>query len=386
MSKKRKRKIFRYIHLFIGLTGGLIVFIEAVTGALWVFNQEITAILSSEINVEEKALPRLTPTRVREIAETEIPGKAIHGVLYQNGAGPIEVIFYEGEPEFYYSLFLNPYTGNVIHGIDHEKGFFAFILDGHMHLWLPPAIGEPLVSYGTLLFLISIITGIVLWWPKNKKGRRQRFRLDWKASTRWRRKNFDLHTVLGFYVSSIAMIFVLTGLIMGLNWFFYVFYVTAGGDKEPAFIIPANKTELPVSLDGTPGIDQLPDLLNQTYPDAQDFEIHYPYADSVSIYVEVSYRDGVYYDSDYVFFDQLTLSQVETPSIYGKYEDASVPDHLMRMGYDLHVGAILGLPTKVLAFLVSLLIATLPVTGVVMYAGRKRKTQRSGKLSVQTGQ
>lgn len=379
MLNKRSRKIFRYIHLVLGLIAGLVVFVEAVTGAIWVFNEEIKSLYESEIQIERQDKPLLKPTEIKAIAQKEIPGKPIHGVLFSTDPAPVEVIFYQAEPEYYQSLFINPYSGDVIKRVNHEEGFFHFILEGHLHLWLPPEIGTPIVTYGTLMFLISIITGVVLWWPKNKKGRRQRFKFDWKTTTRWRRKNFDLHTVLGFYLSALALIFVVTGLVMGLSWFNYVFYNSIGGDKKVEFIIPANNSAVKTAASLDSPIDELPEVLAKNYPDAQDYEIHFPHSDSSSIYVEVSYLDEVYYDADYVFFDQNTLEEVDTESIYGKYENASAQDHLMRAGYDLHVGAILGLPTKVLAFLASLLIASLPITGVIIYVGRKKKKKKKAK-------
>jgi uncharacterized iron-regulated membrane protein len=48
---------------------------------------------------------------------------------------------------------------------------------------------------------------------------------------------------------------------------------------------------------------------------------------------------------------------------------------LMRMNYDIHVGAILGLPGKILAFFASLLIASLPVTGFMVWWGRRNKAK-----------
>jgi uncharacterized iron-regulated membrane protein len=45
------------------------------------------------------------------------------------------------------------------------------------------------------------------------------------------------------------------------------------------------------------------------------------------------------------------------------------------MNYDIHVGSILGLPGKFLAFFASLIGATLPVTGFIIWwvKGRKKK-------------
>jgi uncharacterized iron-regulated membrane protein len=44
------------------------------------------------------------------------------------------------------------------------------------------------------------------------------------------------------------------------------------------------------------------------------------------------------------------------------------------MNYEIHTGAILGLPGKVFAFLMSLFIASLPVTGVILWwkKGKRR--------------
>ena len=372
------KKLLRKIHLYIGAVSGLIVFVEALTGALWVFKEEITAWTDEQIVVTVKDTPVINPTTARTKAEEAVPGRAIHGVLYPMQDGrPIEMIFYESDPEFYYSLFLDPYSGAAIGHVNHRHGFFAFVLDGHLHLWLSPDVGKPIISYGTLLFLLSIVSGMVLWWPKNRKSSKQRFRFDWKETTRWRRKNFDLHAVVGFYVAIFAFIFGVTGLVMALNWFSFMYYRGLGGDKEMAFIIPSNTSERVEMLGDMPAIDQLPKVLKEKFPTARDFEIHYPYADSVSIYVEVSYTDLVYYDSDYVFFDQRTLKEVSTPSIYGKFEEASATDHLMRSNYDIHVGAIGGLPTKILAFLGSLIVASLPVTGGLLWLGRRHKKRKT---------
>jgi uncharacterized iron-regulated membrane protein len=49
------------------------------------------------------------------------------------------------------------------------------------------------------------------------------------------------------------------------------------------------------------------------------------------------------------------------------------------MNYDIHTGAILGLPGKFLAFFASLICASLPVTGVYVWWGRKNKAKKKAK-------
>jgi len=55
----------------------------------------------------------------------------------------------------------------------------------------------------------------------------------------------------------------------------------------------------------------------------------------------------------------------------------------MRMNYDIHTGAIIGLPGKILAFFGSLIVASLPITGFYIWLGRKQKdkTKRQEKAS-----
>ncbi|WP_276131846.1 PepSY domain-containing protein [Polluticoccus soli] len=47
------------------------------------------------------------------------------------------------------------------------------------------------------------------------------------------------------------------------------------------------------------------------------------------------------------------------------------------MNYDIHVGAVLGLPGKMLAFFASLIIASLPITGTLIWWGRRKKSKQS---------
>jgi uncharacterized iron-regulated membrane protein len=47
------------------------------------------------------------------------------------------------------------------------------------------------------------------------------------------------------------------------------------------------------------------------------------------------------------------------------------------MNYDIHVGQILGLPGKIIAFVASLICASLPVTGFIIWWGKHKKSGRA---------
>ena len=369
-----KKFIFQ-LHKILGLSTGLVVFIVAITGCCWAFRDEIESLYDDYKKVTPQNEPILTPTKAKEFAKVIFPNNTVHGTLFKKADDAIEVIFYDAEPEFYQSVFLNPYSGEVIQVDNHLSGFFAFILKGHMRLWLPKAIGEQVVGVSILIFILIIISGFIIWLPKKRKNLKQRLKFDWQKTTRWKRKNFDLHTVVGFYICSLALILAFTGSMMSYNWLKFVVYKSTGGEKEARFIIPENQSEIG-ERDSKVPMDYLITKLSKENPNAESFELHYPKTADESIYVEVSNSKGLYYDSDFRFFDQNTLEEIETPGIYGKYQNAKVADKIQRMNYDIHIGAIGGITGKVIAFLVSLLTASLPVTGFLLWYGRHYKKKK----------
>ncbi|MBT1700786.1 PepSY domain-containing protein [Fulvivirgaceae bacterium PWU4] len=360
------------IHLWLGLISGLIVFVIAVTGCIYAFQAEIQDLIQPYRFVTARDQALMPPSALKAIAEEVLPGKKIHAILYAGEGKAAQVIFFSFEPEYYDVVYLDPYTGKILKVKDMEADFFNFILDGHFYLWLPPTIGQPVVATATLVFVAMLVTGIVLWWPKNKSGAKQRFTIKWNA--RWRRKNYDLHNVLGFYASWIAIILATTGLVWGFEWFANGLHAAAGGEKSLLYVDPVSDTTNTYT-GNIPAIDKVWHLMRKEYPAAKVIEVHVPESDSTSIAANANPDDGTYYQTDYRYFDQYTLKELPVDHIYSRYAEASAADKLLRMNYDIHTGAVLGLPGKILAFFASLICASLPVTGVNIYWGRRNKKE-----------
>lgn len=53
---------------------------------------------------------------------------------------------------------------------------------------------------------------------------------------------------------------------------------------------------------------------------------------------------------------------------------------LTNMNYDIHVGQIAGLPGKIIAFLASLICASLPITGFIIWLGKRKKKPKAKKV------
>lgn len=402
------KKIIGKLHLWLGLTSGLVVFIIAITGCIYAFQEEIQDLTQPYRHVEAQSKSFLPPSKLREIADEQLPGKHIHSVLYQGENRAAKAIYYSFEENYYDFVYINQYNGKVLKVKDEYKDFFRIVLDGHFYLWLPHEIGQPVVATATLIFLVMLISGLFLWWPRNKNGVKQRFTIKWNA--RWRRKNYDLHNVFGFYVTWIAIILALTGLVWGFTWFRDAVYDMAGGEKSLTYQEPlSDTTEAVLKLPsrhsragGNPLYDKgIPDLryassgmtikslflrqpqanavdilwekMKAAYSTAESIEIHFPVDENSSILAAINPDASTYWKIDYIYFDQYSLKEIPANHIWDRFESATPADKLMRMNYDIHTGAIVGLPGKILAFFASLIVASLPVTGFYIWWGRKHK-------------
>lgn len=359
------KKIIAWLHLWLGLVSGIVVVILSITGCLLVFEQEIKSFSYPYFRAEHLAGQEvLPPSKLYRAVEKALPGKEISSVWYHGNGGTAHFTVDSDS-----TVYVNPYTAQVIAMADGED-FFHFMDEGHTHLWLPVKPGQQIVSWSTFIFFILLITGIVLWWPKawNKKGKEQSFTIKWKA--KFKRLNYDLHNVLGFYSLIVALIFAFTGLIMGFAWFAdSVAWLSGGLPPVSKYKAVSDTTALSrvVSLEQVDrawhkAVTQIGEL-NQ-----QEVIISFPKKASDAIYVCVDMYHGAWRD---VYLDQHTLKELPVSQV--KLKDTNTASWIRRSNYGLHVGEVGGLTTKVIYFLMSLICASLPVTGFYIWWGKKRK-------------
>jgi uncharacterized iron-regulated membrane protein len=317
--------------------------------------------------VENRAV--LPPSELKAIAEKHLASKKALGIEYP-GKDKAAVAAYYDEKE-YELLFMNPYSGEVLKHKNMNKDFFRIVLDGHYYLWLPNDIGQPIAASATLVFLVMMISGLILWWPKNKAAKKQRFTIKWSAG--WRRKNYDLHNVLGFYMTWIAIFLAITGLVFGFQWFARsLYWITSGGETMVEHTHPVSDTTKTASFANM--ADHLWQEHRAGLKENESIGVYFAGIPTDPVEIAINHKPGTYYNSDYYHYDQYTGKELPATGSYaGKFEDAALADKIVRMNYDMHVGAILGLPGKILAFFASLIAASLPVTGFYIWLGRKKK-------------
>lgn len=366
------KKAIRQVHLWLGLSSGLIVLLLGITGCILAFEIEIRNITETYRHVQPQNKSFLPPSALKVIAEKQLVSKKALGIEYLGKDKAAMAAYYDAD--HYEMVFLNPYNGEVLKHKNMTEDFFRIVVDGHFYLWLPHAIGQPIVASATLVFLIMMITGLILWWPKNKAARKQRFSVKWNV--KWRRRNYDLHNVLGFYMTWVAIFIAITGLVFGFEWFAKsVYWISSGGRQMMEHKHPVSDTTQ------APIYPNMADHLWQQHlgevKDNESLGVYFAAAKTDPVEIVVNHNPGTYYNSDFYHYDQSTGKELlATGSYAGKFNKASVADKIVRMNYDMHTGAVLGFPGKLLAFFASLIAGSLPVTGFVIWWGRRKKTSR----------
>jgi len=390
---KKKQSFFKKwsskLHLWFGLAIGFLIFIISITGALFVFKEDIenysrqNVIFHHEQNSsEKKQLPiRELEKRVNQQTSEKYP---IHWVNVPiNPKESYKFYWYEHndkawnyfeEYPIYKVAYVNPYSGKVLKVYDEKNGFFNIVKMIHWSFLLKESWGKYIVGIPVIIFVGMLITGIILWWPKNKAARKQRFWFRWKNIKNWKRKNYDLHNIVGFYSSVFALIFAITGLFYAFIIIQATIYVLFSGGNTVYPDYSSIKTTAPIALRNETTIDTMANYIWKHYPKANSFSIDlgHPHLDdhehpNFEIYVQ--HLPNVYYKYSSVIFDENSGQPLKVIN----YSSKNLGEKAVAANYDIHVGAILGWPTKIIAFIVSLMIASMSITGFMIWWGRRKK-------------
>ncbi|OXB05016.1 PepSY-associated TM helix domain-containing protein [Flavobacterium pectinovorum] len=378
------KKIILKIHLWLGMGSGLIIFILGITGCIYVFDEELRPVVyHSRYYTDETKNDKKNLSQLLKIVQDSIgKDKPINAIRIRNEKDATvtfftskekeneNAIWYWDNQEYNYAIYVNPFTGKIQKIENTTTEFFNVIVFLHWSLLLTNKIGQPIVGIAVIIFIISLITGLILWWPKNKSAAKQRFWFRWKNTTQWKRKNYDLHNILGYYVLLFALVIAFTGLVWSFKWFDNsVKWIANGGQT-----IEKKKENLTSDLSQKNDknlIDKISNTVEYFYPKAETYMISIP-EDSLQtqfVYIE----NGGNFDRINLQFDQYTGKLLNTKT----YADKNNGEKIRSLNYAIHSGGILGLPGKILAFFASFICASLPVTGFYIWWGRNNKKKKA---------
>jgi len=359
MKNKKLRKLINQIHLWLGLITGIIVFIISITGFVYTFEEEIRDFNEEryvEVPVQEAKFVGLA--KIVEAFEAKSKEKLGSIRLSPSKANATVQVLTSKKKTYYF----NPYTAEVIHSS--KADWLNFILELHTSL-LMGETGKVIQGWSVVIFLVMLVTGLVLWFPSRRRLVKQSLSIKWGAS--FKRVNFDLHQVLGFYASIFLIVIALSG----------TYFAFSGVKKTVAFV---TGTKLREGVKSTEAAPSLASTSAERYEAIyQRMSAYFVGAESATFAVRKSgeLRLRVIYPYTWsrkqntFFFDEPTGKLLRSKL----YEDNTTADWYEATNYDLHTGRLFGYTSKILWSLASLIGASLPITGFIIWWKKRRKSR-----------
>lgn len=201
------RAVWRW-HFYAGLLVLPFLIILAVTGALYLFREELDAFVHADLKrvaVQAEA-SKVAPSTMVEAALKAFPGTA---VKFTDPASPeasaeITVSAKTGEKR---AVYVNPYDGRVLGSLPDRGTIMWFVRYLHSMKYFG-SFARALIEIAGGWSILLVGTGLYLWWPRKQRGGVVTVRGTPKRRVFWR----DLHAVTGLFVGGVIVFLSVTGM------------------------------------------------------------------------------------------------------------------------------------------------------------------------------
>lgn len=348
------RKIVFWCHLALGVTAGAAIFVMSATGVMLAFEGPLVAWAKSGTpRPAVTGAPRLSLAALAESAGPDAPGSV---TVNADPAKPVVFGYGRGK-----SVALDPYAGAVLPSGSKTRDAFHKVED--IHRWLGSRnLGKPVTGAANAAFLLLVLGGPVLWWPRNRKAAILAPDLDLTG----RARDFNWHNAVGLWSAPVLAVVTLSGVLMSYQGATAFLYKATGESTPVAIPIPA--------VQPGPGLDAALATAAALVPDWDTITIRLPPKGRGSLSVGVSQPTR---------YPPARRSQLKLDAATGAilswepHAAAGRGRRLRALARFLHTGEALGIPGRLAAALASAGGLLLVWTGLALTWRRWRAWRRS---------
>lgn len=369
------RAIWLKIHLWLGLALGLFLSIIGVTGSALVFFQEIDEALNPELRIVAPPPQGRAAWRpleeIADAARAAIPANSHLGWCYWPQSDDEAFLFYyqvenrASERPDTRHVFVDPYAAKVTgtrlwhsSGGVFESSIVGFLFKLHYQL-LVPGLGDTVVGVMAALAFISTVTGVVLWWPRNRKWRKA-FTMKWPA--RPERLNYDIHRLSGFFLLPVALAVLLSGLYFNLpHQFRAVVEAFSQLTKVEKY---RSRPETPTHV----SLDEALAIVARQFPEGRIYAVTMPKPGNGSYAVNQLFPIGWGLEGRRTIY----IDQFRGDVLHVNDPLSGDGDGFMAWQWPLHSGYVLGWPGRIAVFVFGLSWPLVFVTGVIRWLQKRR--------------
>ena len=385
------KKALRKIHLWLSVPTGIIITLVCFSGAMLVFEKEITEAIKPELYFVKEAKGEPIPMQqlMEKVEETLPDSVSISGVtVFADSIRTYQVSLTKPRRA---SIYVNQYTGEVT-GRSERLPFFNTMF--HLHRWLlgsSSGVGKLLTGICTLVLVFILLTGILMWLTNRNKPLKASLAIH--VTKGWGRFWHDLHVAGGIYTTIFLLAMALTGLTWSFSWYrtgFYACFGVESSEKGGAHGEGGNSHGEGKGSHGEGRYNHGDGRNNHEGKrgEGRGFHRRSPYRHWDDVLNEVALKNPGYQQitlkpevAEVVPEGRLSMRATDKYSYdrrSGEITDvqlysAGKKDTKVRSGvYMVHTGSWGGIITRILNFLAAFIGATLPLTGYWLWFRRKR--------------
>jgi uncharacterized iron-regulated membrane protein len=210
------RAVWRW-HFYAGLFCIPFVIWLACTGSIFLFHPQIQRWIDRPYEHLTVTAPASANLQA-QAALAAVPGSMLHFYqLPEDAQSAAQVVVDKGDNE--YRVYIHPQTLAVLKIDDEDRRLMNLVFRMHGELMIGNT-GSYIVELAASWAVIMIVTGLVLWWPRDAKGLGGLLypRLGAGGRVFWR----DIHSVTGGYISCLVLFQLFTGLPWAKSWGSYL--------------------------------------------------------------------------------------------------------------------------------------------------------------------
>lgn len=365
--RPRARSAWLQVHLWLGLTLGLAGALLGISGSLLVYDDAIDRWLHPARHAISGAAAALPMSVYAQRAEHAAgAGARATGVRLPDLVPGAVVVFVRaaGNSSGFQRVYLDPPSGRVL-DIASGTDFLGWLHSFHGSLSLRDFYGREIVGAVGIAMLVSVLTGLYLWWPRGR----------WRNAIFAFRRNFPLHRNLHYTFGIWGLV-----LLALLSFTGIVIAFPEASRTVVAMFGEVSRSPRAVQASGQPGrrldADAIVRIAQDSMPTATPIGLGYPQGPTGAYRVSLRESgDTTSRSGTAVYVDPVT------GSILHRTERATrtAGDGFLLWQRLLHEGAWLGDVGAAVTFVGGLLPPLLMVSGLLMWLrGRRRRGVPAG--------
>jgi len=206
-----RRALFQ-MHLWSGIAVGLYILMISVTGSVLVYRNELYRAATPEPIISKGSGPRLTDSQLADAARHLYPGYRVVKINRALNLDQAVDIWLRRGDRLKQRLF-DPRSGSdLADSVPTGIWLVSKLIDLHDNLLAGPT-GRKVNGIGAFAVLALAFTGLAVWWPGIKTWRRS---LTLHRGVGWKRWNWHLHSMIGFWSLAFILVFGASGIYLAV--------------------------------------------------------------------------------------------------------------------------------------------------------------------------